>query len=175
MIIYTSLDNLKLKNHEIRSYIDLDSDFKEWIEETTIELLSKRNEAELKAGDYLRSIYKEVEVQPFFMIANRSYFLDYFIPAKNIAIEIDGGYHKMAKKYDKQRDIDFLNVGIKTVRIRADKVVKEGISVKDLDNYTVSKKKKKRKKKPNYGGLLNKTHRKVKTGIKMVYDANYWV
>lgn len=175
MIIYSSIDNLELRKHEVRSYAELCTDFKEWIEETAVELLSKRNSAELRARNYLREIYKEVHEQPFFMIANRSYFLDFFIPSRNLAVEIDGGYHKRVKKYDKQRDIDFLNIGIRTVRIAAGKVIKEGITLKDLNNYTVSKKKKKRKRKPNYCGIINKTHRKIRSCKNTVYDANYLV
>lgn len=177
MIIYTSIEGLELDNHEVRSYRDLDDDFREWIEETTIELLTKRRKSELKASDSLKSIYEEVDEQPFFMISNRSYFLDFYIPSRKVAVEIDGGYHRGMRKADRQRDIDFFNIGIRTVRISADKVIKKGIRREDLNNFSVSKKKRKNKhkKKPNNGGLLNKTHRKSCNTFKMTFDANWMV
>ena len=176
MIVYTSIDDLELKNHDVRSYKDLDDEFCEWIDETTIELLEKRNEAERMAGEYLKELYSDIDEQPFFLIANRSYFLDYYIPSRNIAVEIDGGYHKGMKKADRLRDIDFLNIGIKTVRIKAERVIEKGIKKEDLCHFSISKKKKKKhKKKPNYCALLNKTSRKVQNAPKMKYDANWWV
>lgn len=178
MIVYTSIENLQLREHETESYKELGEEFSEWVEETTIKFLSRRNEAEVKAGELLEKMFVNVDKQPFFKINNRSYFLDYFIEDKNLAIEIDGGYHKLIKESDKQRDADFFSIGIRTVRLNAEKVLSKGITLGELCNFTISKNKKhkkhKRKKKQCYNSILNKTHRKV-SGCKMVYDANYMI
>lgn len=59
--------------------------------------------------------------------------MDFFLLDKNIALEIDGGYHKINKEYDKNRDIFFKNIGIKTIRINNKDVSYDTIKNKILN------------------------------------------
>lgn len=58
------------------------------------------------------------------MIDGKIYFLDFFIPNKRLAIEVDGYSHNpmFQKEYDQIRDDAFSSIGIKTVRITNDEV-----------------------------------------------------
>lgn len=118
-IVYTSLDNFKLKNWIVESYTVLNEDFVEWVNENSIKLLINRNKAEMLAGEELKKHFNEVHEQVFFRLRGRSYFLDYYLPKLKIAVEIDGKYHKFRKLEDIQRDSDFREIGIKTIRISA--------------------------------------------------------
>ena len=122
--IYTSLDNYKSNKAKVKSLFDLDEYFVEWVNEKSVKLLIERRKSELLAGEELKRLTSEVHEQVFFKIADRSYFLDYFLPRYNIAIEIDGGYHKSRRKEDNIRDKDFLSIGIRTIRITSGEVLK---------------------------------------------------
>ncbi len=121
-IVYTSIDDFKLKKWEVRSYTELNESYAEWIEETTGKLFRQRSESELKASEILKEKFVDVYEQPYFMIRGRSFFLDFYLPAYKIAIEIDGGYHKKRIFEDKQRDSLFREIGIRTIRINTQDV-----------------------------------------------------
>lgn len=123
-VVYTTLDNFKLKHQEVKSYLELDVSTVEWIEENSIHLLISRNKAELKAGEELKKYINDVQEQVYFRIEGRSYFLDYYLPKYKIAIEIDGSFHKIRKTEDKERDNLFWGIDIKTIRIPAKEVLK---------------------------------------------------
>ena len=123
-VVYTSLDNFKLKHQEVKSYLKLDVSMVEWIEENSIHLLISRNKAELKAGEELKKYINDVQEQVYFRIEGHSYFLDYYLPKYKIAIEIDGSFHKIRKTEDKERDKLFWGIGIKTIRIPAKEVLR---------------------------------------------------
>ncbi len=123
-VVYTSLDNFKLKHQEVKSYLKLDDNMIEWIEENSIHLLISRNKAELKAGEELKKYVNDVQEQVYFRIEGHSYFLDYYLPKYKIAIEIDGSFHKIRKTEDKERDKLFWGIGIKTIRIPAKEVLR---------------------------------------------------
>lgn len=144
-VVYTSLDGFKLKRREVKSYTSLKEEFVDWINENTIKLLEQRNEAELAAGVELNSLAQEFYGQVFFMINGRSYFLDYYLPKSKTAIEIDGGYHKERRIEDRVRDMDFNEIGIRTIRIRSKDVL-------DGKFLTILKSRLKRKKK----SIINK-------------------
>lgn len=139
--IYTSLDDFKLKRREVKSYTCLGEDYADWIDENTIKLLTKRNSQELRAGEELKRIVGTIHEQVFFMINGRSYFLDYYLPNVKIAIEIDGSYHKCRRIEDKVRDIDFQEIGIRTIRVNSSDVMK-GDFITVLRNKLKPKKKK---------------------------------
>lgn len=67
-----------------------------------------------KCGAFRNSLLRQV----FFKVNDRCYFLDFFLPGKNIAIEIDGSYHRKDEvaKRDAIRDSDFRSIGIRTIR-----------------------------------------------------------
>ena len=145
-IVYTSLESFTLKHQDVRHYTELDDDFVDWINETSVKLLVERNKAELLAGQILKQYVNEVHEQVFFRIAGRSYFLDYYLPKYKIAIEIDGGYHKIRKIEDKERDTNFRNIGVRTIRIKS-KDVLTGNFVRALKEKITPKKKNKKRKK----------------------------
>ena len=67
-----------------------------------------------KCGAFRDSLIRQV----FFKVNDRCYFLDFFMPGHNIAIEIDGSYHQKddVAKRDAIRDSDFRSIGIRTIR-----------------------------------------------------------
>lgn len=139
-VVYTSLDGFKLKKWQVKSIEDLPQEYYEWVNEHGVKLLGKRNQIELKAGKELRMLYKDVQEQVYFNIFGRSYYLDYYIPHRRLAIEIDGGYHKDNKKHDNIRDKDFNKIGIRTIRILA----KDVGNIKDVLEKMLTKKQKKK-------------------------------
>lgn len=143
LTIYTSLDGFKSKRNKVKNYTDLGEGFVEWINKNTEKLLNNRNEAELIAEEELKKYTKDVEKQVFFKIRECSYFLDYYIPSHRLAIEIDGGYHKLRKTDDKLRDSLFREIGIRTIRIKSKDVLK-GNFIKMLKYYLTPKKKRKK-------------------------------
>lgn len=147
-IIFTSIDDLRLnsKKYIACSYKNLKDEFAEWIEECTIKNLLSRPKAELKAAEQLKSLPIEVYEQPFFHINGRSYFLDFFLPKYNLAIEIDGGYHKARKDLDSLRNSDLSCIGIRTIRIK-NEVVFEGRFFQVLKDKLTTKKHKSHHKK----------------------------
>lgn len=123
-VVYTSLDNFKLKHQEVKSYTELDNSTVEWVEENSIHLLISRNKAELQAGEELKRYVSDVQEQVYFRIEGHSYFLDYYLPKYKIAIEIDGSFHKIRKAEDTERDRMFWGIGIRTIRIPAKDVLR---------------------------------------------------
>ena len=140
-VVYTSLDNFKLKHQDVKSYSELEDSMVEWIEENSIHLLISRNKAELKAGEELKKYISDVQEQVYFRIEGRSYFLDYYLPKYKIAIEIDGSFHKIRKTEDKERDKLFRGIGIRTIRIPAKEVLR-GNFIRVLRERLKPKKKK---------------------------------
>ena len=122
-IIYTSLETFSLKKKTVKSYKELDDDFVDWITESSIKQLSYPQKSEVKAKEELKSVFNNVYEQVYFMIKGRSFFLDFYIADKRIAIEIDGGYHTIRKIEDKERDRLFNSIGIRTIRIKANDVM----------------------------------------------------
>lgn len=115
-----------------------------WIDKTQKELVENR------------TIYEKIFKQ-YYLIKNKItfeikkaivtkggkiYFLDFFLPEHNLAIEIDGEYHNTKEQTakDKQRDKNLLEMGIKTIRITNKQVLKgyniiEAIHKKTKDNH----------------------------------------
>lgn len=101
----------------LHPYESLSDEYREWVIENTIKLMEKPTECETMFEQYLQTQEIEFEKQVFFRINDKSYFLDFYIPEYNVAIEIDGGIHKKQKKYDSDRDNVFRRIGIETIRI----------------------------------------------------------
>lgn len=176
-IVYTSLEGFKLKHWKVKSYKTLNDNLVEWIENAIINLMKGRNEAELWAGDELVKYIPTIEKQVFFRIHGRCYFLDYYYPKGKIAIEIDGGYHKERKDIDAQRDKDFAEIGIRTIRIK-DKEVLNGELLKRLtqkfDKIKVSKRKKREvRKKLEEKRLIANAMKRVQQHDKMKNKARW--
>lgn len=118
--VYTTVDNLKLnKDVQVKSYKELNESFVEWIEKRCFELIKGKTFAEIKFAQIMKDQPNEIIEQAFFKIGEKSYFLDFFMPDRNIAFEINGGVHanKEQEKHDWDRDIYFKKIGITTIRL----------------------------------------------------------
>ena len=118
--VYTTVDNLKLnKDVQVKSYKELNESFVEWIDKRSLELIKGKTFAEIKFAQIMKDQPNEIIEQAFFKIGEKSYFLDFFMPDRNIAFEINGGVHanKEQEKHDWDRDIYFKKIGITTIRL----------------------------------------------------------
>lgn len=118
--VYTTVDNLKLnKDVQVKSYKELNESFVEWIDKRCFELIKGKTFAEIKFAQIMKDQPNEIIEQAFFKIGEKSYFLDFFMPDRNIAFEINGGVHanKEQEKHDWDRDIYFKKIGITTIRL----------------------------------------------------------
>lgn len=176
-VVYTSLDHFCVDGWKVETYKCLNDELVEWIEQTTINLIETRNKAELKAGIELGRFLKIVEKQVFFMIHGRCYFLDYYCPEKRIAIEIDGGYHKGRKDIDAQRDKDFMEIGVKTIRIKDTDVLNGRLMdmlTKKSRRNEVSKKKKTASNKERKGSkLIAQAMKRLRQHDRMMHNARW--
>ncbi len=86
-------------------------------EEFRSDLIKEQTPAEKHFKALLKSLKIEYEFQKILYTPTRFYILDFFIPSKKIAYEIDGGYHttKKQKEFDKLRTEVVKNNGIKEV------------------------------------------------------------
>ena len=135
--VYTTIDNLKLnKEVQVKSYKELNESFVEWINKRSIELIKGRTFAEIKFAQIMKDQTNEIIEQAFFKIDEKSYFLDFFMPDRNIAFEINGGVHanKEQEKHDWDRDIDFKKIGITTIRLSNRDVYRKDIKQR-LNTY----------------------------------------
>ena len=125
-IVYTSLPNyvrLNKKKYIVKDYSVLP--IYRWAQKRIIDM--KGQEVSFAEEQFVRvckgfrySLFRQV----FFMIKGKCYFLDFYIPDKNVAIEIDGSYHKnyIQSKKDKARDNAFLSIGIRTIRFTTEEM-----------------------------------------------------
>ena len=97
---------------------------REWIETRRYELQFSANKYEHLLGTYLLNHNVKFIHQAPFIICGKIYFLDFFIPALRVALEVDGVSHSYMRQADKDfsRDNDFRSIGVKTIRISNDEV-----------------------------------------------------
>lgn len=113
--IYTTEKGLPdVPNVEFKSISCLD--IAESIRQRQRELILKATLPERVAAGMLARL--NPTRQAYFRIRKRSYYLDFFLKDKMLAIEIDGSSHKERKATDRRRDADFRSIGIRTVRIK---------------------------------------------------------
>lgn len=176
-IVYTSLEGFKANGWTVKSYTSLNPRTVDWINETTIKLLKNRSESESMAGELISKRIPTIEKQVFFRIHRRFYFLDYYWPEGRIAIEIDGTYHKDRLEKDIQRDKDFLEIGVKTIRIKGEDVRNgETISllIEGLKKPIASiKPKHKKKKKQNKPKKFESAYRRLREHDRMKHKASW--
>lgn len=119
--VYTTIEGLSLnENVCLMKYTELPYYFVEWINKKTMDLLKNNTQAERDFSELLKQQPHSFVQQPFFRINNKNYFLDFFFPELNIAIELNGAIHKGKVCYDFERDFAFQKIGIKTIRITND-------------------------------------------------------
>lgn len=172
-IVYTSLEGFKLKKRPVKSFLELNEEFVEWITEKSVQLLTNKNTAEILAGEELSKLRKEVHQQVYFCIYGRSYFLDYYLPKEKIAVEIDGGYHKDRKNEDKQRDSDFYSIGIRTIRIKASDVLSGKFAKCFMSSLRPKKKKVSKKNRNKKPSELKEAQRRLREHEKMKHCASW--
>ena len=166
-MIYTNIEHLNLKV-KTKSYKSLGESFVNWIEKTDIKLYTKRNKYEEHASSILNKLNVKFEPQCLFFDSNskQTYFLDFLLIDKNIALEIDGKSHDKKVLEDMKRDMFFKKIGIKTIRIKNEDVSFENIRMQllpkdknrsnrmhDLDKIKL---------------LINKYNTKYKKDIKLI-------
>lgn len=116
--VYTNSKGFKSeKDVDVRHYSELKDSFVEWIDKTSKSNEDKSTEPEREFKRILESQGKVFEYQPFFRINDKNYFLDFFLPEVNVAVEINGTSHVKNMDYDFGRDKDFNSIGIKTIRL----------------------------------------------------------
>lgn len=103
----------------IGQFCNLPKSKKEWIQDTREALKTKANKYEILLGEYLIERKVKFIHQAPFIIDSEMYFLDFYVPSKRLAIEVDGQYHQSITQelYDAERDNSFQSIGIKTIRI----------------------------------------------------------
>lgn len=96
-----------------------------WLVKTMSDLRKKATVPEITVARYLFSNRVKFITQTPFRIFRENegfhtFFADFYIPALNLVIEIDGNQHGEPKQllYDIHRDNDFANIGIRTLRIK---------------------------------------------------------
>lgn len=171
----------KIKKVCLKDYNGLDEDLRDWVLEKYTEHTENPTPEEEMFEDRLSQTSASYETQVFFKIDEKCYFLDFYFPQHNIAIEVDGGIHIRQKEYDMDRDMDFASIGIHTVRLKNSEVrdICNGNSFeKDVDSIIhqvlhVEKHKKKYEKeeKKEYNRLLHRWDSEVNTNLwRHVYD-----
>ena len=160
-IIYTSLDGFSLKRRSVKHISDLEPVFQEWISECSMKLMNDIGQSERIAGEQLKQMFLSVETQVFFMINGRSYFLDFYIPSRKLAVEIDGGYHATRVKEDKLRDNDFNSIGIRTIRI-SNVQVEKGLLLKIISTKSEPRKRHKKKGNKSSNKMIAKAYKRLR-------------
>lgn len=127
--VYTSLEGFSLKKADVVSMKELGPFSVEWITETAISRLERRTASQMIAKTELKGLFPEVEEQVYFKIDGKSFFVDFFIPERNLAVLIDNGNY--GSKASNRRDGVFEDIGIRTVRIKEERVL-EGCFREDL-------------------------------------------
>lgn len=123
----TTIKNKAVKNN-VKAILNGDTNRiprKDWIEANGIVLQSKSTVYEgMEYKRLNKSLKKRVKSQVPFTINGNIYFADICIKCKKLIIEVDGGYHNIEsrKNKDKQRDKDFSSIGYTTIRITNDEV-----------------------------------------------------
>lgn len=130
--VYSALSDFSIpknrrKKAKLHPYDNLSAPHKEWVLENTIRLMEHPTDAELAFEQTLVANHVSYEKQAFFRIDGHDYFLDFYLPWKRVAIEIDGSIHRQQRAYDKFRDGEFARIGITTLRIHNSEALKSDI------------------------------------------------
>lgn len=104
-----------------------------WVRENLARL---RNNATKEEKRFARILYaldvKFISQTPFIFTKNgtrRIYFADFYIPQYGLIVEIDGVTHHKQEEHDRVRDADFLSIGIRTIRIPNNRVMRVSATV----------------------------------------------
>lgn len=97
----------------------ISSSKRDWIETTMLRLRETANIYEKKFGAYLLARHVEFIHQAPFVLSDKIYFADFYLPQHHLIVEIDGDYHQgiTQSEYDKIRDASFNGHKVKVLRI----------------------------------------------------------
>ena len=111
------LDEMREKDEKFLRFVSAGKSTKraKWIRSMWKGLRSRPTKAERKVGEYLIRNGVRIVFQRPFVINDKVYFADFFLPKTNIVIEVDGTEHERA--FDYFRDADFKSIGIRVVRV----------------------------------------------------------
>ena len=96
-----------------------------WADKNKDKLLKSSTKYERMLFNELKKHFKDkVKKQHPFIIKDKLYYADIYIPSLRLIIEVDGGYHKAKEQQikDKKRDIDFRSMGHTTLRVTNEQV-----------------------------------------------------
>lgn len=126
--VFTSSENFRTRRQgiSIRPFSHLPIENYEWAK-SRIEAMrtTEKSGAEKQFEKQMVHFKWPIENQVYFKIDSHIYFLDYYVPKLNLAIEIDGKVshnNNLAQNEDYKRDMRFYNIGIRTVRFTAHEV-----------------------------------------------------
>lgn len=126
--------NNDLANYNTDQYVDDDliierlnapENKKAWIKNKRIELQNSANDYEKKLFDFLKENNFFCYHQMPFYINQNIYFADFYLPKFRCIIEVDGISHLGQEDRDGDRDEDFKDAGIKTIRILNEEIAPE--------------------------------------------------
>jgi very-short-patch-repair endonuclease len=126
---YVLKDPLSTKEQKQRVLLDIWSDKK--LDNNEI----ASTEFENILFNKLYGIYKKrVKRQQKLIIRNRVYFVDIYMKAYKVAIEVDGGYHNSPQQIekDKQKDLDLSTLGLLVIRVKNEDVRKRFVFIKNI-------------------------------------------
>lgn len=66
------------------------------------------------------------------------YILDFYCPSKRLAIELDGGSHRLKTRYDEYRDQYLQSMRIKTLRFTNDEIISDLLKVIKIINSNLT-------------------------------------
>lgn len=76
-----------------------------WMQRTKKKLILNQTHEERVFYDAFKRMYKmKILPQKVIRIKGKRFFLDFYIPSRKLAIEIDGGYHVLIRHKDATRD-----------------------------------------------------------------------
>lgn len=98
---------------------------KDWIRNRRFELQNSANNYEQRLFVFLKENGFDFYHQMPFYIHKNVYFADFYLPKFNCIIEVDGISHNGREGEDAERDEDFKDAGIKTIRIKNEELTPE--------------------------------------------------
>lgn len=98
---------------------------KDWIRNRRYELQSEANVYEKRLFAFMKENNINCHHQMPFIINKNIYFADFYLPKFRCIVEVDGVSHRGREGHDGDRDEDFKDAGIRTVRIKNSEITPE--------------------------------------------------
>lgn len=126
--------NKELELFNIQQYVDdeliyermhVSDSTKDWIRNRRYELQSEANVYENKLFAFMKENNITCCHQMPFVINKNIYFADFYLPKFRCIVEVDGVSHRGREGHDGDRDEDFKDAGVRTVRIKNSEITPE--------------------------------------------------